>query len=313
MLEAGDPLAGVAPFTGEAFDLGRLDAAASRVSGHPGFDRALKIFCDNVIESFEGDWLANRLMGDAGRFALMAMVFILEHRRQAGEDPVGATAARLAEFLALRKLASSNFTHAAIAYMRMSGALVHVEPVTDRRARPLRPGPALVSQARRWLASNLRGIAAMTALPSPDEIVEREGFAEAYFVRMGWPYFDRGFILYDGFPAVEALMQRYGGYVLMLELTRGARIEAPGRIVADAPFGEISERLRISRSQVRSVIEMAEARGWLSAEGKGGRALRLDPAFHELCRAWVAREIAWGADLARAAYAASLPPPTGEG
>jgi hypothetical protein len=43
---------------------------------------------------------------------------------------------------------------------------------------------------------------------------------------------------------------------------------------------------------------MAEGRGWLAPVEKGGWTLRLSPRFYAACRRWVARGIAWGADLA---------------
>ncbi len=304
---AGPSLEALPSFTGEAFDRDRLAQAAGRVQAHPRFDEALQVFCGAVIAGFEDNRAAGILMGDAARFALMALVFVLDHQRRTGEEPAGATSGRLAELLARRKLASPNFTHAAVEYLRAAGALVPVAS-TDRRTRPLAPGPGLIAQARHWLAGNLKGIAMLAELPPAAELVQRPGFLDSYFRRMAWPYLTQNYILFDGFAPVQALMQRRGGYAILLELTRGARVDADGRIVVTTPMQAMAQRIGISRSQVRSVLSMAEAAGWLTREGRGDRRLALSADFHATCRDWVAVELAWGFDLARAASLASAAP-----
>jgi hypothetical protein len=291
-------------FTGAAFDLAGLDAAAAALMADPRFDAALVRFCDAVIAGFEGHWLAHRLMGDAGRFGLMAGVFHLEAERLAGRRPEGVTTGGLVAFMERRRLASRRSVQAMVAFLRVAGALVPMAQRNLGRQRPLAPSDAMRETALRWLGGNLEGIAGIAELPAPGaELARRPGFMEAYFTAMAAPYVARGFILFDGMPPVEAMMTRSGGYVTMIELMRTARTGADGTILAEAPHGALAARLLISRSQARALTALAEREGWLKPLAPGGRAMRLSPEFHQTCRHWIAREIAWSADLAHGAAA----------
>lgn len=306
-LGLGAPLDGVsftgAPFTGAAFDRARLEAAAADVLAHPRFDAVLPLFCGRVVEAFEGHWLANRLMGDASRFALTALAFALEHGRLTGRHPEGATVSAMADALARRKLASRRSVQATVAFLRFAGALEPAPGAPTRRGKPLRPTEAMRAGARRWVEANVDGVGALVPLPVPAAaLVARPGFLDAYFARLAAPYLEHGFILYDGLPEIEAMMACSGGYLAILEVARRAAPDGTGAVTAEAPHGALARRAHVSRSQARSVMAMAEARAWLTPSDRGGRRLVLSPGFHDACRRWVAREIAWGADLALGAF-----------
>ncbi len=294
-------------FTGADLDRRRLDEAARRAGAHPRFDAALEMFCAGVVDSFEGDRLSNRLMGQAGRFAMLAFTIALHAEHQAGRDTDGVTVTRLAALLGKRKLASPGRTHALVGVLRAAGAIEPAGPSPDNRERPLRPTALMLAQAARWVERSLAPAALVTPLPAPAaDLVRRPGFVERYFAHMVAPYAREGFILYDGFPEIERMMKRQGGYVLMLEMLRTAQRSAAGTLSANVPSGPVAARLKISRAQVRSILRMAETRGWLALRARGSRVIELDPAFAARLRHWVATELAWGGDLARRAAADPL-------
>jgi hypothetical protein len=290
-----------ASFTGEDFNRGRLADAARAVERHPRFEEALAAFCEGVVASFEGDHLTNRVMGQAGRFAMLALLIA----RGAGRDAAGVTIGELITLLARRRLASPGRTHAMVRYMRDVGAVVASEAAGDGREKPLVPTAILMGQAARWIERSLGPAECVTALPEPAAVlVRRSGFVARYFVEMAAPYAAEGFILYDDFPEVEALMQHAGGYVLMIETLRTA-CRTDDRIVADLPSSGLAARLVISRGQVRRVLRRAEENGWLRRAAGDRRTVELAPAFVACLRRWVATELAWGGDLARRASRSS--------
>ncbi len=285
-------------FTGSDFDRRGLAAAAADVEGRPRFDEALAAFCSGVVAGFEGDHLTNRLMGQAGRFAMFAFLIA----RGGAPKGEGVTVGELTALLARRRLASPGRTHAMAGYLRDVGAIIPSEGRADGRERPLKPTPLMLAQAARWIENSLGPAALVTDLPAPaPELVRRPGFVAAYFAEMLAPYDAEGFILYDGFPEVEALMLRTGGYVLMIETLRTTRRTEDGRVVAELPSDALAERLVISRGQVRRMLELAGRSGWLARAPQGGRQVELAPFFAARLRLWVATELAWGADLARRA------------
>lgn len=291
-------------FTGEAFDRIRLDAAAYAIADHPRFDEAVIDFCRSVVESFEGHWLANRLMSDAARFALTAMIIVQDAAYRNGSDAEGATIAKLVELLGIRKLASPGRVKAMVALLRMAGAVERAPSPSDRRKKRLQPTDLLMGQAVRWLERNLISTEIVTPLPAPvGMLVASREFIDGYFQTMAVPYINQGFILYDGLAEVEELMSHTGGYLIMLELARTAQSTPEGVVLAEAPSGPLAKRLMISRSQAGAILRLAERRGWLSLRARGGWTVELAPAFHRRIRHWLAREMVWSADMARRAWA----------
>lgn len=287
-------------FTGRDFDRRRLADAARDVERHPHFEAALTAFCEGVVASFEGDHLTNRLMGQAGRFAMLAFLIA----RGTGQADAGITLTELTTLLRKRRFASPGRTHAMARHLRDVGAVVVSDKADDGRERPLRPTAILMAQASRWIERSLGPAEHVTTLPAPAAaLVQRPGFVQRYFAEMAAPYFAEGFILYDGFPEVEALMQHAGGYVLMIEMLRTATA-VDGAILSDLPSSALSARLVISRAQVRRMVRFAEESGWLRRAETDARTVELAPAFVRRLRQWVATELAWGSDLARRAVRA---------
>lgn len=286
-------------FTGSDLDRGRLAAAALAVTRHENFAPALALFCRNVVAAFEAAPVANQLMGQAGRFAMLAVIIALDAEYRAGRDAVGATVTRLAQLLGRRRLASPGRVHAMAAFLRQARMIEAAGRGADHRHRRLRPTALMIDQAARWVESSLSPCRMVDEIPAPvHDLVARPDFVAQFFVHMVAPFVREGFILYDDFPEVERLMQRTGGYVLMIDMLRTAVRTPGGAFVADIPPEAVAARMSISRAQVRSLLALAESEGWLT---RGRRVAELDAGFAATLQRWVATELAWGADLARRA------------
>jgi hypothetical protein len=290
----------ITSFTGADFNRERLRAATRQVRAHEAFPVALAQFCALVPSSFAAGAAANRLMGQAGRFAMMSLVIALGARHRDGLDPEPVTVARLARILGRRRLASRNRTYAMAAFLHDTGAIAidGGSGVGDLRMRPVKPTELLIRQAASWLANSLPPVALVTQLPAPaEQLAAEQSFVERFLQDMIAPYLAAGFILYDDFSDMEAVMQRTGGYALMIELLRAASNGDPNASMPST--AELANRLHISRSQVRHVMTTGQKRGWLARASQDKPALT--PAFTESLSLWVAAELAWGGDLARRA------------
>ncbi len=287
----------VTSFTGADFDRERLRAAALEVRAHQAFPSAQAQFCELVATSFAAGAAANHLMGQVGRFAMMSLIIALGARYRDGLDPEPVTVARLARILGRRRLASRNRTYALAGFLQDAGAIA-IEggsSIGDLRMRPIQPTEMMIRHASVWLAGSLAPTSLVTWLPAqPEKMASERAFVERFLQEMVAPYLAEGFYLCDGFPDIDALMRRTGGYALMIELLRSAL--SPG---APPSTETLASRLSISRSQVRHVLALGLTRGWL-VRGDRDRPV-LSPAFAETLSLWVATELAWGGDLARRA------------
>ena len=271
-----------------------VESNAFQILAHPKFDAALYRFTTDIPAAFSGRLVANRAIGETARFAMVAMIVHLDHVGKL--DSRGATAARLIELLAMRRLASATRAKAMIAYMVAQG-LLHALPVPgDARATRLVPTNMLLTQMRTWLAAHFGAAATIHDFGvSPAVLAADPGMLTHYLVGNVEAY-RSGFILSDGFVVVQTLMAHAAGYRLLMRLVRDARTEGDGIITA-APPAEIAQRVGVTPAHVRKLFRLCADAGWLTPLGRGGK-VRLSPGFHEEGRRWVATEIAWDIRLA---------------
>jgi hypothetical protein len=280
-----------------------MRAKAEGLLSAAGFDTGLRLFCRHMLAIFDRRQPTYRLMGDAARFGLTSFIIVFDAERRAGSNAEGATAGRLGEAMKTR-LASPGRVRAMIAYLVQSGYLAYAPPGLDLRIRTLVPTQALLAEAGRWLDGNLAATETVITFPEGFEALRRDAdFLRRYFQAMAEPYFAEGFVLYDGFPEIEALMQHHGGYPTMLTWLDNAELQADGAIVSRSPSGDLAERLMTSRGHVRNLTALGAAHGWLTPRGKGGHEIVLAPAFHRQLQLWVATELVWSARLALRAMA----------
>lgn len=270
--------------------------SADQILVHPAFGMALYRFATDIPAAFTGRLVANRAIGETARFATVALVVYLDHVGES--DGRGATAAQLIELLSLRRLASATRAKAMIGYMTAQGLLAAAPMPGDARATRLVPTQRLLTQMRTWLAAHLGAAAVVHDFGQPPaELAMEPGMLTHYLVGNVEAY-RSGFILSDGFVAVQALMNHAAGYRLLMRLTREARHTHEG-IVSVAPPVDIARRVGVTPTQVRKLIGLAAEAGWLTPLARGGK-VRLAPEFHELGRRWIATEMAWDIHLASA-------------
>jgi hypothetical protein len=269
----------------------------------PDFQRACTGFTENMLASYESNWLLNRLAREIPRFALMGFVMYLHHRR--GLDEPGVTYTRIQELYARGSnaggvLASPTRVKAMLGFAEIAGQLRRVES-PDRRVKLLEPTEKLIAPALHWLESYLDAVAkAVPLVKSPQELVaipELLGELMTYIVHA---YIHDRFGLSEEFPSVHFFLSRENGYMTLMEIIRTLRFEE-GEWRAQAPSVVLAKRFSIARSTVRSLLAKSEEQGWLTTHTRGGHKIILSDDFATLCYRWVALELVWMGGLANAA------------
>jgi hypothetical protein len=268
----------------------------------PGFHDACRGFAENMLAAYSSNWLLNKIAREVPRFALMAFVMYLHHRR--GLDGPGVTYTRIQELYARGSvvgiLASPTRVKAMLGLAVAVGQLRRVE-APDRRVKLLEPTEKMIAPTLHWLESYLDAVGRATPLAkSPQALVAMPDLLGELMTYCVHAYVHDRFGLSEPFPAVHYFLSRENGYVTLMEITRTLRFEQ-GEWRAQAPSMALSKKFSMARATVRNLLANAEQQGWLIGNARGGHQLILSADFATVCYRWVALEITWMAGLANAA------------
>lgn len=246
---------------------------------HPGMPAALRMFCQGMVDLFEGSRLLNLVVSDRGRVAMSLMAIYLD----AGFDPrnplSGLTVNRYKAQCAAAGLCSPGRAAAMLGLMRFAG---HLQPVArTQRGQPLRLIPTekmLGSLRERW-----RRIFGALAQIRPE--------GEIGLARLDDPAFARVFVreLVDLFlarerpvehgPDIELFVERKAGLVLLMSLMLAAASndDMPPRGPMSVPVAALARRFAVSRAQVKDILDSAVAADLLTPTGADRAAYVVTP------------------------------------
>ncbi len=284
----------------QAHEFGRFPSGSE---SNPAYRAAIASCAEAILRMHVAEKLVSKVFGRnlQSHAAGLVLVMHCEAQRGAGQRPtLGAIQ---------REMGSPRTLAAFFALLRLAG-YVGVEPVPgDRRSAWLVPAPPLFAGLRQWLAhhadcSETMGLA-------PPGLAERLrtddawlhlylGHARPLLARVrqamagdgAWAWFDR-------FDCGDRI-------ALVLLHAHHAGAEPGGAGPHWFPLGgrRIAQRLGISHSHLRNIVNGAEKQGLVFQDRDSGR-IALSPRFLVESEAWFSAFWGWIAETAREAQAAS--------
>lgn len=265
-----------------------LEQEASALRAHPGFDRAVRAFCQGMIETHAGRRLANIGLAHTLGWATAVLVVYLDH-----VSPQGTTTSQLVQLCTTGGLAGPKAVRGAIRTLLSFELIAEEDHPTDRRARRLRPRPLLLDIQADNVAARLAALEIVQPLPAPANDWGRRRHVMLAFYGGNVEAFARHqFRLYDGFPEIQAFMDRASGYLLLLELLQNCGPAAGAGIPSAVQPAVLAPRMDVSRTHLNKLLAAARDEGWLAVRPRSGEVL-LDPDFHARLQHWIALELVW--------------------
>jgi DNA-binding MarR family transcriptional regulator len=262
-------------------DFESFAARAQAVRDHPRFGVAKGIFCKDVLETWLEFPFRRTLIADTSCFAVIIAIFGMNRINPDN----GASMQWIVKTLEAGRFASETRIRAYLGDLAHSGAIEILPHQADRRRRKLVPTPRLVAALQRWLAANLRAAHEIFAFATDAEtIAHTPGVIERYLTGVMLRHSVDNFTIFDGFPEVEAFMNRRHGYLLLLQLAG-----EPG-LQAEIARARVADRFGVSIAHVATLLAEAEGNGWLQRQAPSS-TVTLSPDFAERLNLWVAREI----------------------
>lgn len=251
-----------------------------------------------ILRMHFGERLINKVFGRTLQSHAAGLVLVMHCEAQHGFGPRPTLAAVQREMGRARTLA------AFFGLLRLAGYLERERAAHDGRLAHLVPAPPLFNGLKGWLAHHARCCEMLGLLP--------EGEAERLRADPAWlrrvlaharPLLDRTRARMAG-DCAWAWFDRFDcGDRIALVLVR-AHHEAMRTLEGTRWFTlgsrEVAERLGVSHSHVRNIVNAGEARGYLRQERASGR-VALEPRFLAESEAWFRDFWGWLAQTVRAA------------
>ncbi|WP_341989461.1 hypothetical protein [Azorhizobium sp. AG788] len=288
-----DHITELSGFIQRAEELRRLNA----------FQPALRRYAMSMLRMYRGTPVLNKIINEQGRFLISSLALQLHLHRDPAVPGDGLTLSRLRELCAEHKVASTGRVTAFLALMRFAGFLAPAAGIADRRAKVLVPTARMMGHVRLFTVIQMQALDALDPGADHGQRLDRDPeFLEA-FHRAAGGYFLRGCRLPDAFPELEVFTAADAGYMVLMTLflqlpTEGGRA-VPA--VVDLPHGPAASRFGVSRSHMANLMRAAQAKGFLTAQGSGGRGLQIDASLITLVERWFAAQMALMAQSAKEA------------
>ncbi|QBX37427.1 hypothetical protein E4M02_01455 [Brevundimonas sp. S30B] len=254
------------------------------VRAHPGFADFRQRHLTDMIVELETCRAQTPLMIEAQHQVIGRLIVGLHCASRHDQPQTWATIARLQTVVARCGLASARSVSEIVARLRTRGLVDTPRSPTDGRVRLLRPSIILVDHDRRFLSALLGGLTEIFTDGRYDAIAAGEPLAHARY-RAAWAARAEETVEPFRWNAPMRLLYRRGaGMPLLFTILRDQY--AQGR--CELGFGELGERLGVSRTQVRGILEAGRSEGLFEFSRIGGGPIatrRMCDAFDELLSA----------------------------
>lgn len=247
----------------------------SQIMRHPAFPQAMRLISRRFL-ALHADYMVSKLIADEGRYMVCQFAMSLHAGYQVSQPGSGLTLSRLVRQCLAFRIMSRGRIEAMVAVLRRTGRLVDAPPGPDRRIRRLLPGAPLEAEFRERVRFHLDALDIVMPGRSYSRRLQED--PEYYWAleRERGAYIAEQPSLRLRLPGLAAVSDMEGGYATMVALV-DALPEPMGPADIPFPHGEMADRLRMPRTQLRRVLDGLSAAGLVEPLAAGGRTLRVLP------------------------------------
>jgi DNA-binding MarR family transcriptional regulator len=262
----------VAPGTVPAFH------SSEEILAHPRFLFARDEFVKAMLALYEHKPFLNRLLLEASRTVLPAVIMCLHARYEETDRATWPTLRLVAEVMAGYRLASASRVHDLVARLIKKGYLRQRVAPQDRRVRILSPTPKMVAQDMDFLVSHHLPLQILFPDPGYALIMRRDPAFQLKerFVSVGLMAHSAQILA--GNPVMMLFLGRDAGIIILIKLIQMAG-QKRGAGPLKISFADLGGRFGVSSTHVRNLLIEAETLDLVSVTAKGReRFVELKPA-----------------------------------
>ena len=283
--------------------------STEEILAHPRFGLARDAMLQAMLGLYEHNPFLNRLLLEIGRTILFAVIMCLHARHDEADRDTWPTLRLVKDAMAAFGLASPRRLADLVSRLIKTGYLEQRVLPHDRRVRILVPTPRMIAQDQDWLVAHYIPLQAMFPDPGYAPIMQRDPAFQLQHRLVAASLFPLAVSIMQRHPIIIHFHGREAGVMLLIKLMR---LAGPSPDTSrDISYSDIGVRFGVSRTQVRKLMQEAEAHGLVHVLPRGsGQLVRLTTKLvqtldHYLAEGMAAHDLVY--NMARRAQADAPP------
>ena len=272
--------------------------SAQEILGHPRFLTARSAYVDAVLKLYEGDTFLTRLVLEAARTVIFAVMISLDARYDESDRATWPTISLLKAQMTQYGLASPRRIEDLVARLTHTGFLESSPAKQDGRVRLLSPTDKMLKTDQDWLAAHYLPLDLMFPNPGyPQPIRKDRSFQQAQRL-LAIGFLGHGAQIMAGNPAMMLFLSRDAGVTILMKLiqivgkSQGSTQAGPSELSHE----DIGALFGVSRTHVRKILQDAAKQGLIALSGRGHRVFEITPVMWQAFDRFVAESMS-GHDL----------------
>ena len=250
--------------------------STEEILAHPRFPFARDEFVKAMLALYENKPFLNRLLLEASRTVLLAIIMCLYARYDEANRATWPTLRLVADSMAEHQLASPSRVQDLVLRLVKIGYLEQRVARLDRRVRILTPTAKMIEQDRDFLVSHHVPLQILFPDPGYARIMTRDGAFQLKQRLVSRDLFALGAQILASNPVMMLFQGRDAGIMILIKM-----IQTAGRANGDGPlevsYSDLGDRFGVSRTHVRELLEEAEHMGLVRLIKARGRFIELLP------------------------------------
>lgn len=246
---------------------------------HPRFPAARAAMVRQMLGLYEHTAFLNRLLLEVGRNLVFVVIMCLDARYDEDDRGTWVTLAAVNRAMTAFNLASPRRVVDLVSRLIKTGYLEQVRAPRDRRIRLLRPTQKMIAQDQDWLRSHYAPLQILFPKPGYGRILQRDPAFQRMQRLVSASFFPYAAQTMARHPVMLQFMVREGGIMIVIKLIDLTVTSGDSR--RKIVYSDIGARFGVSRTQVRKLLQEAEASGLVRLSRENGNFVELMPALIE--------------------------------
>jgi DNA-binding MarR family transcriptional regulator len=266
------------------------------ILAHPRFTFARDEFVKAILALYEHKPFLNRLLLEAGRAVLPAVIMCLYARYDEADRVTWPTLRLVTDTMAAYRLASASRVEDLVSRLVKTGYLEQREAPQDRRVRILIPTRKLMAQDQDFLVSHHLPLQILFPDPGYGLIMTRDPAFQLRERLVSTELFASSAQILAGNPVILLFLGRAAGIMILIKMI-AMNQQGPGAEPMKISYTDLGGRFGVSATHVRNLLEEAEKMELVRLTKTGGRFVELSPQLVQAFDRFIADAMS-GFDLA---------------
>lgn len=232
---------------------------AREILAHPRFPVARTAMVEAMLALYEGDPFLNRLLLEIGRNVVFVTIMCLDAAYDEADRATWPTIVAVTAAMAQFGIASPRRIADLVSRLVETGYIERVTAPRDARVRILRPAAKMVALDQDWLIAHYAPLQALFPDPGYGPIMNRDREFQRKQRLCAVSMFPVAAQVMARNQTMMGFMSREAGIMVVIKLLHLAGTD--GDTEREIDYSDIGTRFGVSRTQVRKLLEDAEAKG----------------------------------------------------